>query len=174
MRRAILAVTLGGVLLSAAACSTDSKTPADAAGPAGTTAAATPAADATSEAPDYSADTKKVCDKLSKSIESDVKGFATELGKMMAYKAAKQTAAAAKAQKAAGDELKAWADKIRKTAATAKDPKLKAAGAEAADNMAKSADDKALFAKLKDPKDLDKNLEAEFTAWFVPVGGICG
>ncbi|RZU50563.1 hypothetical protein EV385_2338 [Krasilnikovia cinnamomea] len=168
MRRVILAVTLGGVLLSGAACSNDTKTTADAAAPA-----ATPATATTTAAPDYTADSKKVCDGLEKELQKGAEAFGVELGKMIGYKETKQTQNAAKAKKAAATELKNWAADVKKATSAAKDPKLQAAGAEAADNLVKAAEGDAFFAKFKTEKDVDKHFETELNAWFAPLSTIC-
>ncbi|BFU42008.1 hypothetical protein [Krasilnikovia sp. MM14-A1004] len=167
MRRAILAVTLGGVLLSGAACSNDTKT-ADAAAPAGA-----PATTTTTAAPDYTADSKKICGGLEKELQKDAEAFGAELGKMIGYKQTKQTQNAAKAQKAAATELKNWAADVKKATAAAKDPKLQAAGAEASANLVKAAEGDAFFAKFKTEKDVEKNFETELNAWFAPLTPIC-
>ncbi|GAB1694805.1 hypothetical protein [Krasilnikovia sp. M28-CT-15] len=164
MRRAILAVTLGGVLLSGTACSNDTKTPADAAAPATTT---------TTAAPDYTADTKKVCDGFEKDLQKGAEAFGKELGKMIGYRETKQTRNAATAKKAAAAELKNWASDVRSATRAAMDPRLQAAGESAAGNMVKAADGDAFFAKFKTEKDVDKHFEAELNGWFTPLNALC-
>ena len=166
MRRAFLAVALGGVLLASAACSSDAETPAAA------PAAATPLAAAT-PAPDYSANTKLVCGKVEKIFNDDLEGFGTQVGKMIAYKEAKQTADAEKAEKAAGKELKEIGAKVKKATAAAQDPELKTAGASSAAKFTKSATDAKFFDSIKTTKDLDRVIEAKMAEWLTPVAGYC-
>lgn len=167
MRRALLAVTLGGVLLSAAAC--DSGTEAPVAAPAPTTAAPV----VTSPAPDYSENTKLVCGKVQTIFNTNLQNFATQMGKMIAYKQAKQTAEAETAEKAAAAQLKDVATKVRKETAAAEDPELKTAGETSAAKFAKSAADAKYFDSIKSDKDLNKTIEAKMTDWLSPVAGYC-
>jgi hypothetical protein len=167
MRRAILAVTIGGVLLSSAACDSGAE-PSSA--PA--TTEVVPSAPASS-APDYSANTTLVCGKVQKIFSTGLKGFATDLGKMIANKEAKQTAAATAAQKAAAKELDAVGDQVKAATAPAQDPEIRAAGAESAAKFVKTAGDAGFFNKIKTTKDLDKIIESQLNEWFTPVAGYC-
>jgi hypothetical protein len=168
MRRAFLALALGGVLLSAAACDSDAESTTTAA-PAATTPSAAP----TSAAPDYSDDTKLICGKVEKVFNSDLESFGTQLGRMIAYKEAKQTADADKAEAAAKKQLKDVGAKVKKETAAAQDPELVAAGATSADKFAKSAADTRFFDSIKSTKDLDRTIEAKMTDWLSPVAGYC-
>ena len=167
MRRAILAATLGSVLLTGAACSSDAKNTSSAA------TTPTPSAAPTSAAPDYSDNTKLVCDKLQKIFDTDLEGFGAQVGKMIAYKEAKQAPEAAKAQQAAGRQLKNVGTKVKQETAVALDPELQAAGATSAAKFTKSAADSAFFAKIKTTKDLDRTIEAQMNEWLTPVAGYC-
>jgi hypothetical protein len=166
MRRAFLAVALGGVLAAATACSSDAE-------PAAAPAATTPSVEVTSPAPDYTANTKLVCGKVEKIFDTELEGFGTQIGKMIAYKEAKQSDEAEKAEKAAGKELKDIGAKVRKETAAAQDPELKTAGATSAAKFAKSATDTKFFDGIKTTKDLDKTIEAKMTEWLTPVAGYC-
>jgi hypothetical protein len=167
MRRAILAVTIGGVLLTSAACDSGSK-PSTA--PA--SAEVVPSAP-TSLAPDYSANTALVCGKVQKIFNTGLKGFATDLGKMIANKEAKQTAAATTAQKAAAKELDSVGGQVKTATESAEDPEIRSAGAESAAKFVKSASDAGFFGRIKTTKDLDKIIEAQLNEWFTPVAGYC-
>jgi hypothetical protein len=171
MRTALTAVTLAGLLLTGAACSggdNGSETIAEA------PAAETPSsATTTVPAPNYYANTRKVCASLDKIFYADVARFGTAMGKMIAYKEAKQTAEAEQARKSASQELKEVGAKIRKETAAAEDPDLKQAGAVSATKFSKSAADKALFDKVKTTKDLDRTLAAKMPDWMDPVAGLC-
>jgi hypothetical protein len=168
MRPAILAVALGGVLLVSAACDSEAKTTGTAA-----PAAATPSSQPPSSGPDYSANTKQICGKLEKVFNTDLEGFGTQVGKMIAYKEAKQTADAAKAQEAAGQALKDVGAKVKKETSVAQDPELRVAGAASAAKFAKSANDTAFFDKIKSTTDLARTIEGQMTEWLNPVAGYC-
>lgn len=168
MRRALLAAALGGLLLTAAACDSGAES-TDAAAPAATVPSAAP----TSPAPDYTADTKLVCGKVSTIFSDDMTGFHTEMGKMIARKEAKETAEAEKAEKAARAQLKSVGAKIKKETAAAQDPDLQTAGAASAAKLAKSAADAKFFDSIKTEKDLDSRIEAKLVDWMNPVTGFC-
>ena len=170
MRRAILAVTTGCVLLTGAACGND----ADSSTTAAATPSAAPSAVASSPAADYTADTKAVCAKVDKIFTEDLEDFATELGKMIAYKEAKQTSEANTAEKSAGKELKEVAAAMKKATGAAQDPGLVKAGEASAEKITTTAGDTKFFDKIKTTKDVDTVLEAEFTAWFTPLSEYCG
>ncbi len=171
MRTALTAVTLAGLLLTGAACSSGdngSETIAEA------PVAQTPSsATTTVPAPNYYANTRKVCTALDKVFDADVAEFGTAMGKMIAYKEAKQTAEAEKARKAASQELKDVAAKVRQETAAAEDPDLQQAGAVSATKFSKSAADKALFDKVRTTKDLDRALATRMPDWMDPVAGLC-
>jgi hypothetical protein len=168
MRRALLAVTLGGVLLSAAACDSGSEAPA--AAPAPTTAAPV----ATSPEPNYAENTALVCGKVKTIFSTGLEqNFGTQMGKMIAYKQAKQTAEAEAAEKAAAAQLKDIGVKVKKETAAAEDPELKAAGETTAAKFTKSATDSKYFDSIKTQKDMDKTIEAKMTDWLSPVSGYC-
>jgi hypothetical protein len=172
MRTALTAVSLACVLLTAAACSSDDN--------GAEPIAEAPVAEAPSSVtstvpePDYEASDRKVCATLTKVFDADVAQFGTAMGKMIAYKEAKQTPEAEQARKAASKELKEVAAKVRKATADAENPELKQAGAVSATKFAKSADDKALFDKVKTTKDLDRTLATKMPDWMDPVAGLCG
>jgi len=170
MRSALLAVSLGGLLLTGAACSSDGDPEPIAAAPAAESPTATPT---TVPAPNYYADTRKVCAKLDKVFDTDVAQFGTAMGKMIAYKEAKQADEAEQARQAASKELKDVGAKVRKETAAAQDPDLKAAGAASATKFSKSAADKTLFDQIKTTKDLDKTLATKMPDWMDPVAGLC-
>ena len=171
MRRAILAVTTGCLLLTGAACGSDPKTST-------TTAAATPSAAppsvASSPTADYTADTKAVCTKVNKIFSDDLEDFATDLGKMIANKEAKQTSGADAAEKAAGKDLKDVAAAMKKATAEAEDPALVRAGEQSAEKITATAADGKFYDKIKTTKDVDTVLKAEFTRWYTPLSEFCG
>jgi hypothetical protein len=172
MRRAILAVLAGGVLLTGAACDSDADTGDSAAPVAAGTATTAPA---TSEpAPDYSADTEKVCGRLDKIFSGALADeFGAAMGKMIAQKEAKQPKKAAKAEKTAAAELKAVGTQIRKETSVAQDPELKEAGETSAAKLEQSANNRDYIEKVKSTKDLDRTLKDQIQEWLSPVAGYC-
>ena len=171
MRTALLAGSLACLLLTGTACSSDdngSETIAEA------PVAETPSTVTTTvPAPNYYANTRKVCAALNKIFDADVAEFGTAMGKMIAYKEAKQTTEAEQARAAASKELKEVGAKVRKETAAAEDPDLQQAGAISATKFSKSSADKALFDKIKTTKDLDRTLAAKMPDWMDPVAGLC-
>lgn len=172
MRRALLAVSLSGLLLAGAACGSGGDSEPDNAAEPLWEQAPTSAAPAV-PAPDYHADTKKVCTKVNKIFATEVPQFGTAVGKMIAYKEAKQADEAEDAREAASKELKEVGAKVRKETSVAQDPELKAAGETSATKFTKSAADKKLFDGIKTTKDLDKTLTAKMPEWMDPVAGLC-
>ncbi len=170
MRRAIVAVLAGGVMLTGAACDSDANT-SEVAAPAAATAAAP---SSTEPEPDYSADTDKVCGRLDKVFSAALGDFGAALGKMIAHKEAKNTDEAEKAEKAAAAELKAVGTQIRKATSSAQDPEVKAAGATSAAKLEKSAKNRDYIEKIKTTKDLDRTLKSQLEEWLSPVAGYCG
>jgi hypothetical protein len=182
MRRAILAMALGSILLTGAACTTDRSTGATAARPSPSpppppspspSPAPAPAPAATSVASDYSADTRAICGTLETIFTDDLKAFHTQMGKMIANKEAKLGPEAAAAQKAAGAELKKIGAKIKKETSVAQDVQLRDAGAVSASKFIKSATDKSFFDKIKTQKDYDRVIEDQLQEWFTPAAGYC-
>jgi hypothetical protein len=171
MRRALLAVSLSGLLLAGAACGSGGDSERETAAPVWEQAptSAPPA----EPAPDYSADTKKVCTKVNKIFATEVPQFGSAVGKMIAYKEAKQAEEAEQAREAASKELKEVGAKVRKETSAAQDPEVKAAGAASANKFTRSAADKKLFDGIKTTKDLDKALTAKMPEWMAPVAGLC-
>jgi alpha-beta hydrolase superfamily lysophospholipase len=169
MRRAILAASLGGLLLTGAACDSDAETGARPAPPA-----VAPSSAPAIAAPDYTADTRRVCGRLEKLIDSDLPtGFGTAIGRMIAQKEAKATAEADKAEKAAGARLTSAAAVIRRETATARDPDLRAAGAASAAKLTAGAADRRFFDGIRTTQDLDRVIETRMGDWLSPVAGYC-
>jgi hypothetical protein len=171
MRRAIMAATLGGVLLITAACESDAKTTAGAASTA--PSLAPPSLAPTSAPPDYSANTRGVCDRIDKVFDADVAAFGTEIGKLITYKEEKLAAQAKAAQAAAAKRLTTVGDNIRKETAKAQDPYLRTAGEASSAKFAKAAGDDAFYTKIKSNADFDRVIESQLSEWFSPVAGFC-
>lgn len=171
MRRAFLAVALGGVLLTAAACDSDRAAEPTTAAPA--TEEVTPSAEPTTPAPDYSADTRKVCGQVDVIFHKNIAAFSTEMGKMIARKETKSAPEAKAAQTAASGKLKTISASLRKTTAVAQDPDLKAAGAASAAKFTKASANSAYFTRIKTQKDFDKTIQTQLDNWMAPVSGFC-
>ncbi|WP_328462933.1 hypothetical protein OHA21_36590 [Actinoplanes sp. NBC_00393] len=172
MRRAILAVLAGGVLLAGTACDSDADTSEIGAPAAASVTSATPTA--TVATPDYSADTEKVCGRLEKIFSAALAGeFGAAMGKMIAQKEAKQTDEAKKAEKVAAAELKAVGTQIRKETVAAQNPDLKLAGETSAAKLEKSAKTRDYIEKVKTAKDLERTLRPQMQEWLTPVAGYC-
>lgn len=171
MRRVLAAVAIGGVLLTGTACSRDEKPTAAAAPSAGLSP--TPSAAPSPSGPDYSADTRAVCTKLQTIFNDDMNAFGATVGKMIAYREAKQAPEAAAAEKAAQAQLKAVGEKVRTETAAARDPQLQKAGATSADKFAQTAADSRFLDSIKSTTDLGQNVQTEMTEWLDPVAGYC-
>ncbi|GAA2696302.1 hypothetical protein [Actinoplanes palleronii] len=167
MRPAILAVLAGGVLLTGAACESDAKVSSSGTPVTVRTSATIP------PPPDYSANTTKVCERLDKVFTGELDDFGAAIGKMIAYKEAKQADNAEKAEKAAAAELQSAGSQIRKETVAAESPELKAAGETSARKLEASAKTRAYLKKIKTTADLDKTLKPQLAEWLSPVSGFC-
>jgi hypothetical protein len=166
MRPAILAVLAGGVLLTGAACENDA--------PVYNAGAPAPSTATVSASPDFSADTAAVCGKLDKIFTGKLDDFGTAIGKMIAYKEAKQADNAVKAEKSAAAELQSAGAQIRKETSLAQNPELQQAGEASARKFETSAKDRAYIKRIKSTADLDKTLKSQLADWLNPVTGYCG
>jgi hypothetical protein len=162
MRRAILTVVLGGVLLTGAACGSDS--PPVTAGP---TAAPSPSG------PDYSVDTRRVCGEIQKVLDKNMESFGVELGKMIANKEAGVAAGARESKAAAQKKLRSFAAELVKTAEGAQDPRVRAAATQTADKLRADADNDAFYDGIEKASELDKALGPKVADWMGPVAGSC-
>ncbi|WP_127498602.1 hypothetical protein [Actinoplanes solisilvae] len=167
MRRALLAVLAGGLLLTGAACDSDAKDPSATAAPETTAPSSSP------PPPDYSANTKVICGKLQSVYTVELRDFGAALGKTITYREAKQTAEAKKAEAVAVTELKQVAAKIRNETAQAENPEFKAAGLTSAAKLEASAANRGYINKVKTLKDLNSTIEGQFKEWLSPVAGYC-
>lgn len=170
MRRITLAVLASGLLLTSAACSDDPKT-SEVAAPAATTPSAAPSV-TVSATPDYTAANKLTCERLDKPLS--FRAFGESLGKMIAYKEAKDTANADKAEKQAATELKEIGAQIRKETENAEDPQLKELAAASAQRIDASAKDLDFIEGIKSTKDLDGSVKDQIAEWISPLAGHCG
>jgi hypothetical protein len=138
MRRLLAAAALTAAALVAAGCTggTPSTQPS-------------PAVSSSSAAPSTDPSAAVICaDLKNKILDTDVRAFGAELGKMIAARAQGDKTAQAAAQQAAVDKLKEISGKLRADAAMASDPKLKDALTTSADNVDKLAADPSTFANI--------------------------
>jgi hypothetical protein len=166
MRRAMLAVLAGSLLLPVAACDNAKKSTAAPAVPVTPTVSVPPP-------PDYSLDTQLICGQLQSVYTGELRQFGTAMGKLVSLKEAKQTADAEKAETDAAAKLKAAAAKIRKDTVTAKDPGFRAAGETSAAKFEQSATDRKYFDRVKTLKDLNNTLQPQMAQWLTPVSSFC-
>jgi hypothetical protein len=177
MHRTVLSAAVGVLLLTVTACTSDSGATEAAPPSAGATptAAATVAAEPTPTATiDYTANTKKICARVDRRLAGkEMDRFAEDLGQMITYRKAKQTAKARTARTEAQRDLTALATGLRQDTASARDPKLKAAGQKAAAEVKKSSTDTAFFTRIRTVKDIRTSLTTEMTPWLTPLSVYC-
>jgi hypothetical protein len=162
MRRTVLVLTVGGVLLTAGACGT--------ARHAGTTAAPAPVVAQSAVAagqPAAQTETKAFCEGLGDVYNKNMGPFAEALTKMVAAGGAKAS------QAQAAQKLSAFATAVRGAAATSQDPQLRADGKQAADQLQAKSADSALFAKVKTTADVNTILGPTLKEWLAPVAHHC-
>lgn len=169
MRRAILAVTLGGLLLTGTACDSDAESTGAVPAPQVTPPSTAP----TSPPPDYTADTRKICGELQEVFDDGIADFGTEIGIMIANKESKKSAEADAAEKAAATRLRSMARNIRKRTEKAQDPAVKTAGATSAAKFDKAATDTRFYDSIKTEKDFDQAIKSQLGQWLAPVSGYC-
>jgi hypothetical protein len=166
MRRALLVVLAGGLLLPVAACDNAKKSTT------APTASVAPSA-TLPPLPDYTVDTQMVCTQLQSVYSGELRQFGTAMGKLVSLKEAEQTADVEKAESDAAAKLKAAGAKIRQDTATAKDPDFKAAGETSAAKFDQSATDRKYFDRVKTLKDLNSTLQPQMAQWLTPVSSFC-
>jgi hypothetical protein len=136
-----------------------------------TTSAISPSWSPSSPLVDPSA--QAICEDLQRNIlDTDAKAFGAELGKMVAARISGNVAAQDAAQQAAIAKLKEIATKVRASAASATDPRLKNALTETADNLEKLAADTGSFTSITS---LDQVGQAtkRFVESFNEIGKYC-
>jgi hypothetical protein len=167
MRRPILAVSLGAVLLTGAACDSAAEPVASA------PSVAAPSPTPTVTTPDYSADTRKVCDDVQKIFDNDIEPFAAALSRMVVRKEAKLAKEAAASEQLARKQLRTVASKLVKATAGADDPEIVTAGKASAAKFTASAGDDKLYDKLRSTKDLNRFIDGKLGDWLTPISGYC-
>jgi alpha-beta hydrolase superfamily lysophospholipase len=167
MRRALLALTAGGLLLLSAACTADSPAPQAGAASSAPVVVLPPSPSAPSAAD------AKACNDFMAAVEGALPKFGEDLGKVIGAKDQKDDARAKQARDDARKRLEDLAKQMRDTTANA-DPALRTAAAEAAANVERSAKDAEFFKKLET---IDENwsatLQQAATGWMLPVTTVC-
>jgi hypothetical protein len=167
MRRAVLTLVAGGVLLAgAAACGTAAgPTPG---GPAGTAQAA--AGNPSEQA--ALADTRAVCEALGQVYGKNIGPFAAAVSSMITNRSA-AGGAAKTAQAQAQQTLGTFATAVRTATQTSTNPQVRADGAQTADQLRAKSTDTAFFSKIQTSKDLDTLLGPTLKNWLAPVTHHC-
>jgi hypothetical protein len=191
MRRIILAVSVGAVLLTGAACArtpearpSANRPTTDVATTIATPTIATPTEAAPpTEIPSFvspgTESTGKVCRKVDKLMESNhLKAFSVALGRMITAKEESKSDVRINLrvrleQADAAKHLLAVASQIEKASLAAKDPKVQVAGELSADAMRETVSGNDFFAKVDSVKDLKKNVRAETRSWVLPLATFC-
>jgi hypothetical protein len=133
MRRALVTALLSAALLGAAACSDGGGTPApgaSGAGSAGSPSAGDGEKPGDGEQPGgafagtATGNATQVCAAARKLSTEKVTAFITELGVMLSASGSGDTAAAQKAERAAGQAIRDWSTGLRAQAREADDPRL--------------------------------------------------
>jgi hypothetical protein len=149
MRRAVLLLVAGGLLVTPAACGTATST-------------ATPSSTVATAAPE----TRTACEAVGEAYTKSMGPFAEAVAKAAGSGSATDRA---EAQKRLGD----LAASIRAATASAKDPQIVTDGKTAADQLQKKAADKTVFAALKTPQDASQLLGPTLKDWLAPVTSHC-
>jgi hypothetical protein len=169
MRRAVIALVAGGVLLAAAACGT-----APAPSSTGSGAAAGTQAPASTD-PKVQAsltDTRQVCEAVGKANSKDIGPFAASVSKLVASRKAGGTAAAA-AKQDAQHALVTYGEDLRAATQGSANEQVRADGTTVADTLKAKAADNATFDQLKTNTDIATLLGPTMTEWTAPVSKHC-
>ncbi|MGK5682130.1 hypothetical protein [Actinoplanes sp. URMC 104] len=168
MRRTVISLLAGGLLLTAAACGTakdqpgsTSAAPPAAAPPASAAGAGTGPAATGAAAP---AAIKTTCEALGQAYGKNMAPFARALTE---YVADRKTIATAQ------QSLAAFATAVQEATASSADAQLKADGKQAAARMHAKSTDATFFAGIKTGKDVSKTLGPTMTQWLSPVQRHC-
>ena len=162
MRRAVLAIAVGSVFLTASACGT-AKSPAGNGTP-------NPAAAASAGEPSGLADTRKVCENLGKVYNADIGPFADAVGKMIA---GRKTTGADAAQQRAQQSLGIMGEAIRIATQTSTNAQLRADGTQTANTLNAKSEDAAYFKKIQTTQDMNTLLGPTLKEWLSPVTHHC-
>ena len=159
MRRAVLGLVVGGLLLGSAAGCGATNNPAPGAG--------TPGAGTASLTPEQ-ARTKASCEQIGTVYTRNMGAFAESLSKMVSTGA--DTTAA---RKDAQQKLSAFGAAIRQTTQSSGDAQLRADGQQAADHLQATSADEAFFTKIRTNQDVTTVLGPTLKSWLAPVTQHC-
>ena len=162
MRRAVTALALAVVLLTAAACGTDRSPQPATSGPV---AAPAPAGSAPGDAP-----VRALCETLGKAYSDHLGPFAEALSATVAGSTASRDA---NAQKQARQQLTGLADAITEATRGNPDKQVQADGVQAAEQIRKASADDGFFKKITSPDDVNKVMGTTMTTWLSPVARHC-
>lgn len=160
MRRAILALTVGGVLLTAA-CGTEPIPAASGPAATGKAVAAQPAL----------VESKALCEALGRVYSENMGPFAQTLSKMIADRHAPGGEKAS--SEPAQQTLSAFAKAIRGATQSSADAKVRADGKKTADRLQATSTDEKFFAKVQSDKDVNTVLGPTLKQWLAPVSQHC-
>ena len=149
MRRAMLGLVVGGLLLSSCGTAPD---PSPSAPPSLT--------------PEQQ-QTKTSCEAIGTVYTKNMGAFAESLSTMVA------TSDSAAARKDAQQKLSAFGSAIRQTTQTSGDAQLRADGKQAADQLQTTSTNAAFFAKIKTTQDVTNVLGPTLKEWLAPVTHHC-
>lgn len=163
MRRAVLTLAVGGVLLAgAAACGTASPS---ANGPAGTGQSVNPAVQASL------ADTRTVCEALGQAYGRDIGPFASALNTMVAARKSADGGKASQAQ--AQQSLSALAKAVLGATQGSSNAQVRVDGLTAAKQLDSQSANAAFFTKIQTAKDMNTVLGPTLKQWLAPISQHC-
>jgi len=157
MRRAVLGVVVGGLLLGAAACGT-ARNPTPGAGTPGGTVSLSP----------EQAQTKATCEAIGTVYTKNMGSFAEALSRMVAGGTGAEAA-----RKDAQQKLSAFGTAVRQTTQSSTDAKFRADGKQAADRLQTTSTNVAFFTKIKTTQDVTEVLGPTLKGWLAPVTNHC-
>jgi hypothetical protein len=158
MRRAVQALVIGGVLLSAAACG-GTTNPAPGSAPL----AAAPSA----AAPSVDGSIRSSCEALGQVYGKHLAPFAESLTKLVAAPGDKEP------QRQVQQSLTTFAAAIRAATRDSTDPQLRVDGAQTADQLQAKAKDAAFLRTVKTEQDVNTVLGPTMKQWLSPVAKHC-
>jgi hypothetical protein len=165
MRRAVLALIVGGALLTATACgSANNATPNAAPNPGQPVAASAVAA------PPVEATTKQQCEALGQVYSKNMGEFAESLTKMVD---GRKTSAAKATQEAAQKSLSSFATAVRASTETATDAAFVQIGRQTSEQLQAKSKDKAFFDKIQTTGDVNTLLGPTLKQWLSPLTSRC-
>jgi hypothetical protein len=168
MRRAVTALVVSGLLLTATGCSLSHNTASGQPVPGG--AAAAPVNPSVSAS---LADTRSVCDAIGKVYSKDYAALATALSKLVSSRKGSPASAQSSSKQQAQEALRAFADDVRGATQTSTNDQVRTDGTQTADQLKAHADDGTLFDKVKSTGDMQNLLGPTMKGWLAPISNHC-